>query len=172
MQQDSKPDARVRVSHDKVDVVAAVVIFIIGVVMIVDNYRIGAGWASDGPQAGYFPLRIGAIICLCSAAILVQHLLARGKSAAARAFVSWDRLKPVLLVLGPTVLYVVGIQIAGIYIASAVFIAGFMRVMGKYSWLKTLAVSVGVSAVMFWMFEIQFLVPLPKGPLDILFSNY
>jgi putative tricarboxylic transport membrane protein len=166
MEQDSKPDKHVRVSHGTVDTVVACVIFLIGVVMIVDNNRIGAGWASDGPQAGYFPLRIGAIICLCSAAILVQNLLAKRKQP--REFVSWDRLKPVLLVLGPTALYVIATQFA----ASAVFIAGFMRIMGKYSWVKTLAVSLGVAVTMFWMFEIQFLVPLPKGPLDVLFSNY
>jgi putative tricarboxylic transport membrane protein len=32
------------------------------------------------------------------------------------------------------------------------------------------AVSLGVSAVLFWMFEIQFMVPLPKGPLEALFG--
>ena len=43
-----------------------------------------------------------------------------------------------------------------------------MRLLGKTSWLKTVSVSVGVSAVLFWMFEIQFAVPLPKGPLETL----
>jgi putative tricarboxylic transport membrane protein len=43
-------------------------------------------------------------------------------------------------------------------------------VMDKSSWLKTVAVSAGVSAVLFWMFEIQFMVPLPKGPLEALFG--
>lgn len=170
MEQDSKPGEPVRMSHARVDAIVAAVIFLVGVVMIVDNYRIGAGWASDGPQAGYFPLRIGAIICLCSAAILVQLFLKMQQPS--HEFVKWDRLKPVLLVLGPTALYVLGIQIAGIYIASAVFIAGFMRVMGKYSWLKTLSISLGVAAALFWMFEIQFMVPLPKGPLDNLFTTY
>ncbi|MCK7500079.1 MAG: hypothetical protein MZW92_64435 [Comamonadaceae bacterium] len=28
-------------------------------VVIVDSRRIGAGWADDGPQAGYFPFYIG-----------------------------------------------------------------------------------------------------------------
>jgi hypothetical protein len=45
-----------------------------------------------------------------------------------------------------------------------------MRLMDKYSWLKTLAVSIGLNAVLFWLFEIQFLVPLPKGPLEALFG--
>jgi putative tricarboxylic transport membrane protein len=74
------------------------------------------------------------------------------------------------MVLVPTVVYVLVTQVIGIYVASTLFIGGFMRVMEKSSWLKTVLVSVGVSAVLFWMFEIQFLVPLPKGPLEALFG--
>jgi hypothetical protein len=79
-------------------------------------------------------------------------------------------LKPVLLVLLPTALYVLAIQLIGIYVSSALFIGGFMRIMGRYGWGKTLLVSVGFSAVLFWLFEVQFLVPLPKGPLEEMFG--
>lgn len=168
MEQGKDRDARDRVSHRAVDAIVAAVFFVVGAVMIWENYRLGAGWAPDGPQAGYFPLRVGAIICLCSAFILAQ--LAASKRQPTHAFVKWERLKPVLLVLAPTALFVVAIQFAGIYIAAALFIAGFMRFMGKYSWLKTLAVSLGVAATLFWTFELQFMVPLPKGPLDALFT--
>ena len=50
-------------THSAMEAVAAIGIFAIGVVMMVDNYRIGAGWAPDGPESGYFPFRIGAILC-------------------------------------------------------------------------------------------------------------
>jgi hypothetical protein len=43
-----------------------------------------------------------------------------------------------------------------------------MRVMGKFIWLKIILISVGISVTLFWMFEIQFMVPLPKGPLESL----
>jgi cell division protein FtsW (lipid II flippase) len=85
-------------------------------------------------------------------------------------FVSWDRFKTVLYVLIPTVLYVSVTQFIGIYVASALFIGGFMRAMGGFSWLKIILVSVGISVTLFWMFEIQFMVPLPKGPLESLFG--
>ena len=52
----------------------------------------------------------------------------------------------------------------GIYIASALFIVGFMMVIGNEGILKAAAVGVGVPLAMFWMFEKWFLVPLPKGP--------
>ena len=74
--------------------------------------------------------------------------------------------KPVLTMLLPTIGYVILIGFIGIYVASAIFIAGFMLFQGKYRWLPTLLVSVGVPLAMFVLFEIWFLVPLPKGPLE------
>ena len=76
----------------------------------------------------------------------------------------------VLLVLLPTAAYVLAIQFLGIYVASTFFIGAFMRAMDKSSWVKTLLVSLGVNLLLFWMFEIQFKVPLPKGPLEALFG--
>ncbi len=155
-------------SHRAMEAIAAVGIFAVGVVMMIDNYKIGAGWASDGPESGYFPLRIGVILCLASLVVLFKSLF--GKQQQREIFVSWQRFKPVLLVLLPTAVYVLAIKFLGIYVASAIFVAAFMRVMDKSGWLKTLLVSMGVNALLFWMFEMQFMVPLPKGPLEALFG--
>jgi len=76
----------------------------------------------------------------------------------------------VLVVLVPTIVFVLAIKFLGIYVASALFIAAFMRAMDRFSWLKTIVVSIGVSAMLFWLFELQFLVPLPKGPLEAMFG--
>ena len=153
-------------SHSNVDAITAVAIFLIGVVMMADNYRIGAGWAADGPQSGYFPLRVGAILCLSAVVVFIKSMF--GKTRNHTIFVSWERLRLVLLVLVPTIVYVLAIQFVGIYVASFVFIAAFMRVMDKRSWFKVMLISIGVSATLFWLFEIQFMVPLPKGPLEAL----
>ena len=155
-------------THSNVDAIAAVAIFLIGVVMMVDNYKVGAGWATDGPQSGYFPFRIGAILCIAAAVVFFKALF--GKNRKHKIFVPWKRFKLVLLVLVPTIVYVLAIQFAGIYVASTVFVAAFMRVMDKRSWAKVILISVGVSATLFWLFEIQFMVPLPKGPLEALFG--
>ncbi|MNO06483.1 Tripartite tricarboxylate transporter TctB family protein [compost metagenome] len=58
------------------------------------------------------------------------------------------------------------IGLLGIYVASAIFIVGFMVWVGKSSWLKALLIGVGINVMLFWIFEIQFRVPLPKGPLE------
>lgn len=153
-------------SNSAIDAATAVVIFAIGVVMMIDNHRIGASWAADGPESGYFPFHIGLILCIASVAVLLKSLF--GKQRNREIFVSWARFRLVLMVLVPTALYVLAIQFLGIYLASTLFIAAFMRLLGKISWIKTVLISVGVNVLLFWMFEIQFMVPLPKGPLEAL----
>ena len=155
-------------SERAVGAFTAIGIFFVGVVIMVDNYTLGAGWSKDGPESGYFPFRIGVIICIASVVVLLQTLF--GKTRSTKTFVTWVRLKLVLKVLLPTIAYVLAIQLIGIYVASTLFIGAFMRVMDKSSWLKTLLISIGVNLALFWMFEVQFMVPLPKGPLEALFG--
>ena len=66
----------------------------------------------------------------------------------------------------PALVYVGAVQFLGLYVASAVYIALFMVVLGKYSWLKSIIVSTAVVILFFVMFEIWFKVPLFKGQLD------
>jgi hypothetical protein len=146
------------------EIVVAALFFLGGAVVAFDSYRLGARWGEDGPQSGYFPFYIGLIICFSSVVTLVQAI--RGKSDA--AFVEWEPLKRVLAVLLPAIAYVIGIQFAGIYVASAVYIAVFMIWLGKYSWPKASILGVGAAAGFFLLFEVWFKVPLPKGYFDLL----
>ena len=57
-------------------------------------------------------------------------------------------------------------QMVGLYVASTVFIAAFMRWQGKFSWMKSAGTGLGVSVALFLMFEVWFKVPLLKGPLE------
>jgi putative tricarboxylic transport membrane protein len=135
-----------------------------------DSKRLGAAWGSDGPEAGYFPFYIGAILCVAAIINAVRATL--GKDIKEQSFVSVAALKMVFSVLLPTILYVLfiggigPIPGLGMYVPSVIFIAAFMMWLGKYKWLMSLAVSVGVVVVFFLMFEIWFKVPLPKGPLE------
>jgi hypothetical protein len=155
-------------TYGVVEMGTAVAFFLLGAVMMYDSFRIGAGWAFDGPESGYFPFRTGAIISIASLVIFIRTML--NKTLNSKVFVTWERFKQVLMVLAPTAVYVLITQAVGIYVASTLFIIAFMRMEGDFTWLKTVVVSVGVSAALFWMFEIQFKMPLPKGPLEALFG--
>ena len=146
------------------EVVVAAGFFALGAIVIFDSLRLGIGWKEDGPQAGYFPFYIGAIICVSALVNLVAALAAAKMKAS--VFVEVGQLKLVLSVLLPTAVYVGLIGWIGIYVASVLFIALFMRWLGKYTWWKVAAVSIGNSVVFFLIFEIWFKIPLPKGPLE------
>jgi hypothetical protein len=51
-------------------------------------------------------------------------------------------------------------------VASTLLIGAFMRWFGGYRWPIVAMVAIGMPVITFFMFEIWFLVPLPKGPLE------
>ena len=55
----------------------------------------------------------------------------------------------VLSVLVPAAVYVLAIQLVGIYIASAVYIAGFMIILGKFSKVKSILLGLAVAVFFF-----------------------
>jgi putative tricarboxylic transport membrane protein len=153
-----RPAATVRT----MEMVVAVLLFVLGTVVIYDSIRLGVRWADDGPQAGYFPFYIGLLICISTAVIFFRAL----PSKARKMFVSREALSLVMKMLVPSIVYVIAIDFLGIYVASTVYIIFFMIWLGKYSWAKAVPVGVGVSVVFFMLFEVWFKVPLPKGPLE------
>jgi len=175
MSEDTPSGGEAGISTRTMEIVVALMLFAVGTLVVVDSYRLGSSWGADGPQSGYFPFYIGLLLCIASVATLVEVAITHwrrgqaGDSAVAERlnqFVAWGQLKLVLSVLIPAFVYVLGVQLVGIYVASAVYIALFMRWLGRYSWVKSVAIGVIVSASLFAMFEIWFKVPLYKGAWD------
>jgi putative tricarboxylic transport membrane protein len=144
------------------DLVTAVLIMLLGAVVIADSVRLGAGWGTDGPKSGFFPFWLGTLLVLTSAALIAQAW----RRSDSKPFVSRDRLKPVLIVLSPAVGLVVLTQFVGLYVASALYIGGYMRWVGAHRWMTVAALAIGIPLVTFIIFERWFLVPMPKGPLE------
>lgn len=152
-----------------VESVVALLVVLLGVVVITGSWKLGSGWTSDGPGAGYFPFYIGIILCISGAGTLYQALL--GKKRNHDIFVDGEQIKRVLSVLVPAAVYVGAIQLFGIYVASAVYIAGFMIILGKFSKVKSILLGLAIAVFFFFMFEVWFKIPLHKGllkPLDFL----
>ncbi len=152
------------VSVRTVDVVVAILFMVVAAVVMWDALRIGAVWGVDGPDAGYFPFYIGLLMFLSSAATAVMAAVT--KTPDLSTFVERGQLGMVLKVLIPTIIYVALIPFLGLYVASAAFIAFFMAWIGKYGPMTIVPVSIGVPVFLFVLFEIWFLVPLPKGPVE------
>ena len=144
------------------EIITAIFFIAIGSIVMWDSSRTGAGWGADGPQSGYFPYYIGLLMNIASAV----NLLLAFKSSKEESFVSRLELKLVLAIFLPCLVFIAVMQWVGLYVASVVFIAAFMRWQGNFSWLKSALTSLIVVATLFVMFEIWFKVPLIKGPLE------
>ena len=146
----------------------ALLMLAVAALIISDSVRVGITWADDGPKAGYFPFYIGVLLALSSGWVALGQLL-RWRTDN-EEFAERSQLARVVAILVPTVIYVVLISLIGLYFASAILIAYFMKRYGKYGWPPVAGVAIGVPLVFFLVFEKWFLVPLPKGPIEHLFG--
>lgn len=157
---------RVGVATYIIDAIVAVIVMLLGLLVVYGSRKLGSGWTSDGPGSGYFPFYIGLILTISGAGVLYQALMTKNKNT--EVFVDREQLGRVFSVLVPAVIYVLAIQFLGIYIASAIYIALFMIILGKFSWVKSIVAALIVNTLFFMMFEVWFKVPLFKGKFDLL----
>jgi putative tricarboxylic transport membrane protein len=160
--------SRGRVTYRTMDVVVAAILMTVGAVVMTSSYELGAGWSSTGPDSGYFPFYIGLLILLSSTVTLLVTLFSRAPDRT--PFVEAQQFQRVLQILIPSFVFVLAIRYIGIYVAGGLYIACFMWWLGKYPLPKVAIVSVLVPLALFVLFEVWFLVPLPKGPLEAAFG--
>ena len=144
------------------DLITALALMLLGGVVIFDAARIGIGWGTDGPKSGFFPFWL-AVIMLAACVLILAQSISRGSPS---PFVTRKKLGPVLKVLWPAAAAVTLMQFVGLYVASALYMAFYMRWVGRHAWAVVITIAVLVPVVTFFVFETWFLVPMPKGPLE------
>jgi putative tricarboxylic transport membrane protein len=150
-------------SHRAVELAVAVFTAAFALIVMAGSLRAGVGWGAEGPKAGFFPFYVALVILGAS---IVNFGAVISRPADHQLFAEWGQLRQVMAMLVPTAIYVALVPWIGIYVASMLLIAVFMRWLGRYGWGRIAAIAVGVPVVTFLIFEKWFLVPLPKGPIE------
>lgn len=150
-------------SHRAVELAVAVFTAAFALIVMVGSLRAGVGWGAEGPKAGFFPFYV-ALVILGASIVNFGAVISRPPDH--QLFAEWGQLRQVMAMLVPTAIYVALVPWIGIYVASILLIAVFMRWLGRYGWGRIAAIAVGVPVVTFLIFEKWFLVPLPKGPIE------
>ncbi len=148
--------------HRTIEMGVAAFILALGAITMIGSLSVGIGWAAEGPQSGFFPFYVGLLIVIAS----VINFFRASSIARGRQFAEWGQIAQVRKVVIPMAIYVAAVPWLGIYVASGLLIAGFMRWLGRYGWLMTIGISVVMPILIYVTFEKWFLVPLPKGPLE------
>ena len=145
-----------------VEMGVALFVLALGAITMIGSLQVGIGWGAEGPKSGFFPFWVGLIIVLAS----VRNFWRALAISPTRLFAEWSQIAQVRKVVIPMVIYVALVPFLGIYVSSALLIAGFMRWLGRYGWLLTIVISIALPVLIYFTFEDWFLVPLPKGPLE------
>jgi hypothetical protein len=151
-----------------VEVVVYLLLLALAMLLGYDNWRSGVGWEREGPQAGYLPFYL--CIILAGSSLFGLGIVFLKRKAASATFVTRDQLKRVVQVFVPTFLFCLLTQWLGLYVASFLLVAGFMRIIGRIALWKSLLTSFLFAFSMFLTFETAFDVIMPKGPIEALFG--
>jgi hypothetical protein len=166
MNQGDEEGAEPVASRRTVEIVASLLLLAFAALMAFDNWRTGMTWAQDGPRAGYFPFYLSLVLGGASLYGLASAWIARGGSA--ESFVGRGQFRRVMQVFVPTFLFCLLTQWLGLYVASFLLVAGFMRIIGGIAWWKSVLTSFVFALAMFVTFQLVFDVIMPKGPLEAL----
>ncbi|MGE5303244.1 MAG: tripartite tricarboxylate transporter TctB family protein [Alphaproteobacteria bacterium] len=147
----------------KAEIFVAFLLIVVGAITVLDSVRLGFGWGISGPESGFFPFYLGAGTIVCCLLILFNVFTKREKAGARERLMPEGALTPILWVLIPSTAMIVISEFVGLHIAAALYLAFYMRTVGKIGWVKTILVSLLVPMSLYIAFDKLFLVPLPQG---------
>ena len=147
----------------KAELFIAFLLLAIGIIAVVDSVRLGFGWGMTGPESGFFPFYLAVGTLICSSLVLRKVYLLYKKEGAGKRLMPEGALTPILWVLIPATAMVVITQFVGLHVAAALYLAFYMRAVGKIRWVTTIFVSLLVPISLYIAFDKLFLVPLPQG---------
>jgi hypothetical protein len=118
-------------------------------------------WGSGGPGPAFMPFWLGLVMALLALMMLVRSLKQQhpGEAWLPRG----EGLRDLLVVLAATIAYVVLLNVTGMVIGTALYLAILVRYLGRHPWWVTAAVAVG-AAFFNWLVFVHWLhVPMPEG---------
>jgi hypothetical protein len=152
----------------KANLGVAIFLFVLGAIVMYDAVRLGFRWDPGfGPGAGYLPFYLSLGVLVCTSIFIVKQIIQLSKIGIVgdKRLIQEGGLKPILWVLLPSTAMVILISIIGLHFAAFVFLAFYMRVVGKIGWLECALVSILMPIGLYVVFDRLFLIPLPDGML-------
>jgi putative tricarboxylic transport membrane protein len=144
---------------EKWDRVSGYILLAIGVITAWSSTSLSMGkFRHPGP--GFLPFGLALILILLSLALILQNRARGGASKPFWAERTW--LRPLLGIVIFT-LYAFFLGYIGFILTTFLFLIIWMWVIERIRWVTLLSISVGVTAVLYFIFEYFLEVPLPTG---------
>lgn len=148
----------------RAETVAALVMTVGATVLVREAHRLPVGWTGSGPGAGFFPFWLAIGVGICAALIFLRSLRATAPDNG-RPFIPPAAWRPLLIAFLPMAGMIALVKYLGIYLGGALYLAGYMRFVGRHRPLSILLVSILLPLSLFLIFERWFILPMPKGSI-------
>jgi hypothetical protein len=153
------------------ELVMAVAMALFSVALMVKSAEPTIGWVPDrGPGAGAWPFWLST--GMLAVALVTLYRWFRGitpESRSSEIFMSEGAVAVVGKSVAALLALLIGTHYIGIYFSLILFLVFFLRIMGRHSWLTTLAIALATPVVVFALFEWALTIPLPKAISEPLF---
>ena len=158
------------ISRRALEIAAAALTGIFGIVVVISSIDNGIGWSSAGVDAGTFPFLTGVIIVLGSLYNATQGALGRGTLAIVRTAVTPSELRRLAGLFVPAAIFVGVIPLLGMYVASAGYVFAVLALPRRQTVLRALVIAAATPLALYVVFERMFQVSLPHGALAAAFG--
>jgi putative tricarboxylic transport membrane protein len=143
------------------DRVTAVLLLVFSVAFAAGALKQYSWWGPGGPGSAFLPFWLGVVMGLLALMFLVRSLKAKdpGESWLPRG----EGLRDMLVVLGVTIAFVALLNVLGMVIGTAVYLAVLIWYLGRHRWWTTLAIALGAAGFNWLVFVHWLRVPMPEG---------
>jgi len=145
------------------DILVAAILLVLGLIVGVDSFRMGAGWGMEGPQGGFFPFLLALVMIGGCGLIIRQAIKGTSSVKGKKPFVPEGGMRPVLTVCLPALGMVLATEVIGLYLSAMLYLLLYIRFVGEFRWRTVLLVSIPIPLAFYFTFEKIFLIPMPMG---------
>jgi putative tricarboxylic transport membrane protein len=147
----------------RADIITAVIILAFGVLVAADAISKGIGWAAEGPRTGFFPFVMAVLVVGGCVMVIRQAIKGTSSVKGNKRFVEPGGVKPIMIVIIPAVLMILLTEVIGLYLASMIYLVGYIKWAGNHTWRTSLLIGILVPLASYIVFDKFFLIPMPMG---------
>jgi len=122
-------------------------------------------WGSGGPGPAFMPFWLGLVMAILALMMLIKSL--KEKNAGAAWLPRGEGLRDMLVVLGVTVVFVALLNVLGMVIGTALYLAVLVRYLGRHRWWVTAAIALAAAGFNWLVFVHWLRVPFPEAGIWI-----
>jgi putative tricarboxylic transport membrane protein len=153
------------------ELLMAIALSLLSIAFMVKSAELSIFWVPGrGPGAGAWPFWLSLAMLLASLATVYRWFKGvTPESRSTEVFMSSRAVSIVGTAVAALTALLIGIHFIGIYFSLILFLAFFVRIVGRHSWAATLGIALLTPVFIFCLFEWALTIPLPKAFSEPLF---